>query len=86
MSRKYYCGPCGAPEWLRRILSYKFNASCKVHDLDYGTHRFSRHDSDMRFFGNMIKQANGSLFWEIVAVIYFMTARICGGKHWEDDE
>ena len=33
--QKYHCGPENAPKWVRRILSYKFNASCKIHDMDY---------------------------------------------------
>ena len=80
---KYYCGPQWLPEWMRKIASTKFNASCKIHDLDYASQKFTRYESDMRFLTNMMKQANDSLFWEIMAMIYFVLARIAGRMSWK---
>jgi len=32
---QYHCGAWWTPKWVRRIISTRFNASCKVHDMDY---------------------------------------------------
>jgi hypothetical protein len=80
--RKDYCGPYWMPKWLRRILSNKFNASCKIHDLDYATTRFTRDEADARFQDHMNKQAKNSLKWRLVAFIYYVMVRIGGKLSW----
>lgn len=88
----YYCGAWWMPEWLQKILSYRFNASCKIHDLDYealdedGKHIFSKLEADARFLSHMIRQASGSFFWEHVAWVYYRTARLFGGPSWQRGE
>jgi len=47
--RKDFCGPYWMPAKIRRLFSSKFNASCKIHDLDYASKKFSRKQSDKRF-------------------------------------
>ena len=83
MSRTYYCGPWWMPNFIRRIFSYKFNASCKIHDLDYASGEFTRLEADVRFFSHMSRQANGWLFWEMVAVLYYVMARFVGRMSWK---
>ena len=83
---KFYCGPWWMPRWLRRILSFKFNASCKVHDLDYASREFSRIEADDRFLLHMIRQAKSSLFWEIYAMSYYILVRILGKLSWDKDQ
>lgn len=76
---KYYCGPDWMPEWALKIASIKFNASCKIHDLDYESpQKFTRLEADIRFLHHMMRQARGYLFWEIMALIYFLLARLAG--------
>jgi hypothetical protein len=84
MRKKYYCGAWWMPEWLQRILSYKFNASCRVHDMDYeAKSKFSKLEADARFMCHMLRQAAGSFFWEHIAWVYYRTARLLGGPSWE---
>lgn len=82
--KEYYCGPSWAPQWIRRIASSKFNASCRVHDLDYTTHRFTRTEADRRFLQHMLRQARGNLVWETLAVIYYLLVRVFGALSWRD--
>ena len=79
---KYYCGAWWTPEWVRRILSIRFNASCKVHDLDYATTRFSREEADARFLLHTIRQAKSSIFWKVVAIIFYISVRLMGKLSW----
>lgn len=81
---KYYCGPWWAPNWINRILSYKFNMSCKVHDQDYSSRRMTRYEADIRFLDNMMQQADRSLFWEMLAVAYFLATRVFGRLSWRE--
>ena len=74
----YYCGAWWTPKWARRILSLKFNASCKVHDLDYDTTKYSREEADTRFLLHMIRQSKKSLFFEVLATIFYLFVRILG--------
>jgi len=75
---QYHCGAWWTPKWIRRIISARFNASCKVHDLDYNTTRFSREESDTRFLLHMVRQSKGSIFWEIIATVFYLSVRILG--------
>lgn len=86
--QQYYCGPNWGwfPELLKRPLSYRFNASCKIHDLDYGSPKYSRFQADIRFLYHMMRQAEGSLFWELVAVLYFLAARVAGWLSWSKSD
>lgn len=80
--QKYYCGATWVPTWIRRILSFRFNASCKIHDLDYTTTRFDREEADTRFLLHMIRQSKNSIGYEILATIYYLIVRICGKLAW----
>lgn len=55
--RKDYCGPSYFPKFIRRFLSNKFNASCKIHDKDYDYSGLTRKESDKRFLKNCLKQS-----------------------------
>lgn len=79
---KYYCGATWTPKWIRYILSVRFNASCKVHDLDYETTRFDREEADTRFLLHMIRQSKNAVRWEIVATSYYIFVRILGKLSW----
>jgi len=84
VNKKYYCGPYWLPKWAQKILSYKFNASCKVHDLDYASKKFTQQETDIRFLTNMIKQCKGRFFWEVFACILFIAVRIGGKLSWDN--
>lgn len=74
----YYCGAWWTPKWIRRMLSVRFNASCKVHDLDYKTTKFTREEADTRFLLHMIRQAKGSIVWEVIATLFYVSVRMLG--------
>lgn len=76
--KQYHCGAWWTPKFIRRLLSFKFNASCKIHDLDYKTTRFTREEADTRFLLHMIRQAKGSIFFEVVATIFYISVRLLG--------
>lgn len=76
---KYYCGPSFLPTWVRRILSYKFNISCKIHDEMYSSKNLSRDEADELFFYHMLIQAEGTVFWTLMAHVYYCLVR-CGGR------
>ena len=70
------------PKVFRRIASYRFNASCKIHDLDYASARFTRLESDARFYAHTIRQARDSVFWKSAALVYFVVVRGVGRFFW----
>lgn len=76
--RKDYCGPDWLHPKLRRLLSGKFNASCKIHDLDYGSKKYSRSEADRRFREHTLRQAGNSLLWKVVAKFFYYMVRIGG--------
>lgn len=80
--RKDYCGPYWMPSWLRKLLSSKFNASCKIHDLDYTSSKFTQKEADVRFLIHMIRQAKTSKFWRFIATLYYLAVRIGGKFSW----
>lgn len=80
--QKHYCGATWVPEPIRRILSIRFNASCKIHDLDYTTTRFDREEADTRFLMHMIRQSKNSIGWETVATLYYLAVRVLGKLSW----
>jgi len=82
MEKKYYCGALWVPRWIRKILSIKFNASCKIHDLDYSSTRFDREEADTRFLLHMIRQSKNSFSCEVVATMYYLFVRMLGKFTW----
>lgn len=76
--RKDYCGPSYMPKCLRRLLSSKFNASCKIHDLDYASKKFKQKEADKRFLAHMLRQAGSSKCCKILAYVYYYAVRIGG--------
>jgi len=86
MKNKYHCGAYWVPRWIRRILSTRFNASCKIHDLDYASTRFDREEADTRFLLHMVRQAKNSLRWEIIATTYYLFARVLGKISWGNQD
>ncbi len=82
MKRRDYCGPYWMPSFLRRILSSKFNASCKIHDLDYETTRFTRDEADARFQDHMNRQSGMNYVWRLIAFMYYTAVRVGGKLSW----
>ena len=81
MEKVYYCGYESMPKWQRRIFSIKFNASCKVHDLDYKYDTvYTKEEADIRFLKHMLRQADGSLFWEFMALMFYLAVHRKGQK------
>jgi hypothetical protein len=71
------------PDWIKRILSYKFNASCRVHDLDYrAPAKYTQYEADRRFLDNMLKQAGWNPFWIMMAYAYYWMTRLMGWMSW----
>lgn len=82
----YYCGAWWTPKFIRRILSVKFNASCKIHDLDYKTVKFSREEADTRFLLHMVRQAKGSILSEVLATVFYIFVRMMGKLSWGEED
>lgn len=82
ITRKDYCGPFWMPSFMRKWASSKFNASCKIHDMDYDSERFTRKEADARFLFHMLKQAHGSVFWVLMAGWYYTWVRLGGWISW----
>jgi len=80
--RKDYCGPNWMPSCIRRIFSNKFNASCKIHDMDYESKEYSRDEADARFQDHMNRQAKHSLKWRFIAFCYYFIVRLGGKLSW----
>lgn len=76
--RKDYCGPYWMPSFLRRAISSKFNASCKIHDMDYMSKKYSRSEADLRFRDHVLRQAGNSRFWRVIGRIFYGMVRIGG--------
>lgn len=83
---KYYCGYQTLPKWFRKILSYKFNASCRLHDMHYRSNtKRSQLDADIEFLRNCLKQANANMFWSFMAYAAYFIVRLLGKKAYKGD-
>jgi len=83
---KDYCGPYWAPKWVNCILSKPFRASCKVHDLDYESKKYTRKEADARFLKNLMKQASKkplAPMWKVLGYLYYLAVLVGGQKSWE---
>ena len=80
--RKDYCGPYWMPSFMRKWLSSKFNASCKIHDRDYEK-GIPQEKADFRFIQHLYRQSKGRFFWEVVACIFFLMVRAGGKISWK---
>ena len=78
MASKYRCGPGWFPEWLRRILSVRFNLACAAHDIAYEKDGLSKKEADQQFLSNMLELAGRSPFWILMAYVYYAVARAFG--------
>lgn len=81
--RKDYCGPYWLPSFIRRIMSIKFNASCKIHDLDYFSKKYSRLEADKRFLNHTKRQAKNNIIFISIAYLYYFMVRIGGRISWK---
>jgi hypothetical protein len=68
---------------MRRILSVKFNESCRIHDEDYTKQELTKEEADKKFLDNMLEQAGESRFWRWAAGWYYWAADKFGGASWE---
>lgn len=82
--KKTYCGAYWMPKWLVDFLSSRFNASCKIHDLDYESGKYGQKESDKRFLDHMCKQTkkNNIKCGRIMAYIFYASVRIAGRISW----
>lgn len=80
---KHYCGPTWFPRWARHFLSNKFNASCKIHDLDYNKSGFTRKEADDRFLVNLKTQAKSNTLYKALAYVYYAAVRVFGGMQYK---
>ncbi len=85
MANKFYCGPYWMPECIQKIMSKHFNASCKIHDMDYASKQYDQNHADRRFLDNMITQCKGRFLLEVLACGYFIAVRIGGKLSWKKD-
>jgi len=67
------------PEWMRRVLSCKFNSACAAHDSAYSAGLMSREEIDRKFLKDMLILAGPNPFCVLMAYAYYLMARI-GGK------
>ena len=82
--RKDYCGPWYMPRFMRRFLSTRFNASCRLHDLDYHKKVMTRKEADDRFLAHMLRQADGKLVGIVSAYVYYAMVRMGGWFSWKN--
>lgn len=75
---KCYCGPWWSPKFINCWLSKPFNASCKVHDLDYESDKYSQLEADDRFKKNLTRQAKGSIIKRMLVPVYYWAVRLGG--------
>jgi len=78
MESQYRCGPGWFPEWMRRILSVRFNLACAAHDSAYAAGVDSREAIDRKFLSNMLELAGWNPFWILMAYLYFAVALAFG--------
>ena len=64
------------PLWFRKLISVKFNKSCKIHDVYYVAHNIDNQDADLIFLEHMYLQAGDSLYWKCIAYGMFLNVRI----------
>ena len=79
------------PKWIRRFLSDQYNASCKLHDIDYDRQLHSRKECDKRFLTHMKRQANRKaglkrILWLFMAYIFYIGVRVGGKASWKQGE
>lgn len=79
----YRCGPGFFPEWVRAILSVRFNPACAAHDNSYEAGLRSREEIDEQFLDDMLVLAGWNPFWILVAYAYYAAARIGGGSRYD---
>ncbi len=73
----YYCGPQWWPKIIRRWLSQKFNAECKLHDDMYEA-GFSRAVSDDDFLKGMLHKAGDDKGDKAIAYVYGNAVKLLG--------
>jgi len=84
MSKRYHCGVNRfMPKWVRRILSYKFNEACFVHDVDHNS-GMDMKLADRRFYEHMQEIAGTNPFLQAQALAYYTAVRIFSNyKTWK---
>lgn len=73
---KYYCGKYSLPRWVRKLLSPRFNESCKIHDIHHVTEIVTHQEADRIFLENMKHQAGSNLYWKVMARVYYVAVCI----------
>jgi hypothetical protein len=68
------------PEWLRRILSVRFNPACSAHDSAYGAGLMTQEEADRKFLKDMKELAGWNPFWYLMAYLYYFAARSPFGR------
>ena len=89
--QKYHCGASKWPKWVRKLASKIFNASCKVHDLDYGKDTpYLQYEADERFIQHMKRQLEKrkrfKWLYSMKAKFYFWAVSTYGKKQYDGDE
>lgn len=77
----YHCGPFWFPEWLKRILSKKFNDACAYHDEQYEKQNLPKDYIDDVWLGMMIDRS-GTKWDLVVAYTFFSIMVIFGWTSW----
>ena len=81
---KYRCGPGFFPEWLRRILSVRFNLACAAHDASYEAGGAPKEAIDRKFLSNMLQLAGWNPFWIMMVYVYYAVARLFGRCRYQE--
>lgn len=87
----YYCGAYYFPEFVRKILSLKFNMACKLHDRLYKYKSFNgkpvtRKEADKIFYIYMMRLSGENKLLQMKARIYYYSVVYFGIKSWTESK
>lgn len=84
---EFYCGPKHAPKWIKKLLSSKFNTSCKIHDNQYKkASKYTRREADKLFLQNMLTEASNSKYWTLAAYLYYYIVKLWGWYYYKGND
>ncbi len=69
MADNFSCGPQWWPKILRKFLSQRFEAECKVHDAMYAE-GVARSDADRLFRQGLKERAGDDFRWQVAAFLF----------------
>jgi len=79
------CNGCGGKGGKVKVPSFLFLANCNKHDFSYwqGGNSGDRRKADYGFYRAMRQDAGYNLFYQAVAMAYFIAVRLCGHQYFQ---